>query len=63
MSGELITRPVASNRCTEQDPEGEAARAGVVEATRRQADAGNDKRVRATDEVEPARQREQTPER
>jgi hypothetical protein len=32
---ELITLSVASNRCSDQDPEGDAAGTGAVEATRR----------------------------
>jgi len=51
VSARLITPSAASNRCTDQDPEGEAAGAGVVEETRRQASAGNDKRVRGADEA------------
>jgi len=50
-SAGLNTRSVAANRSLDQDPEGEAAGAGVVEATRRQARAGNDTRVRGADEA------------
>jgi len=42
---------VAANRNLDQDPEGEATGAGVVEETRRQAKVGNDRRVRGADEA------------
>jgi hypothetical protein len=48
---ELITLSVASNRCSDQSPGGEAAGAGAVEATRRKARVANDKRVRVVDEA------------
>jgi len=48
---ELITLTVASNRCSDQDPEDDAAGAGPVEATRRKAKVANDKRVRVADEA------------
>jgi hypothetical protein len=47
----LITLSVASNRCSDQDPGGDAAGAGAVEATRREAKVANDKRVRVVDEA------------
>jgi hypothetical protein len=47
----LITRSMASNRCPEKHPEGEADGSGAVEATRRQEKAGNDRRVRGADEA------------
>jgi hypothetical protein len=47
----LITLPVASNRRSDQDPGGDAAGVGAVEATRRQARAANVRRVRGADEA------------
>jgi len=60
-SGGLNTRSVASDRCPEENPEGEAVGSGVVEATRRQEMTGNDRRGRVADEATQAGQREQTP--
>jgi hypothetical protein len=60
-SGGLITRSVASDRCPEEHPEGEAVGSGVVGATRRQEKADNDRRGRVADEATQAGQREQTP--
>jgi hypothetical protein len=51
VSAELNTLSVSSDRCSDQDPEVGAEGAGIVGATRRQARAGNDKRVRGADEV------------
>jgi hypothetical protein len=47
----LNTRSVTANRSSDQDPEGEAARAGTDEATRRQARVANDMRGRGADEA------------
>jgi len=40
-----------SDRCPEQDPEGEADGSGAIEATRWQEKAGNDRRGRVADEA------------
>jgi hypothetical protein len=47
----LIRLPAATDRCSDQRPEGEASRAGSGGATRREAKLGNDMRARLVDEA------------
>ena len=50
-SAELNTPTAATDRCSDQSPEGGAAQPGAAEATRWQGNAGNDKRARRVDEA------------
>jgi hypothetical protein len=62
-SAGLNTLSGTSDRCSEQDPGGGAAGAGVIGATRWQARVANGRRVRGADEASQAEQRGKTPER
>jgi hypothetical protein len=42
---------IATDRCSDQSPEGEASRAGSGGATRREVKLANDKRARLADEA------------
>jgi hypothetical protein len=50
-SGGLNRRPAATDRCSDQRPEGELSGAGSGEATRREVKLGNDMRARLVDEA------------
>jgi len=47
----LTPLSIATDRCSDQRPEGEASGSGTGEATRREENLANDRRARLADEV------------
>lgn len=61
-SAGLITRPATSDRCTDQDPEGDVDERRGRRGNSAAARSTNDRRVRAIDEVDRPGSGRQTPE-